>query len=72
MYLVCAGREQSKLEQLEQLELLLLLIFSVYHLLKPDSRFSQIYFLYLLFGRAHILRTLFNIQAGEGSYLYDA
>ena len=29
----------------------------------------KIYFLNLLFGRAHMLRTLFTIQAGEGSHL---
>ena len=33
------------------------------------SRFLKIYLLELLFSRAHILRTLFNIQVGEGSYV---
>ena len=33
------------------------------------SRFLKIYFLDLLYSRAHIFRTLFNIQAGEGSCL---
>ena len=33
------------------------------------SRFSKIYFPDLFSRRAHMLRTLFNIQAGEGSYL---
>ena len=33
------------------------------------TRFLRIYFVDLLFGRAHILRTLSNIQAGEGSCL---
>ena len=33
------------------------------------SRFLKIYFLNLLLSRGHILRTLFNIQAGKGSCL---
>ena len=37
-----------------------------------DSRFLKIYFLDLLFSRAHIVRTLLNIQAKEGSYLDGA
>ena len=36
------------------------------------SRFLKIYFLDLIFSRAHISRTLFNIQAGEGSSLDGA
>ena len=39
---------------------------------KFGSRFLKIYLLDLLSGRAHILRTLFNIQAGEGSCLDGA
>ena len=36
------------------------------------SRILMIYSLDLLFSTAHILRTLFNIRAGEGSYLDGA
>ena len=43
------------------------LIFSIL-----GSRFLKIYFLDLLFSRAHILRALLNIQAGEGSHLDGA
>ena len=33
------------------------------------SRFLKIYISDLIFSRAHILRTLLNIQAGEGPWL---
>ena len=33
------------------------------------SRFLNISLKYLLFSRPHMLKALFNIQAGEGSYL---
>ena len=42
------------------------------HYLYFGSRFLKIYFLDLLAGRAHILGTLFNIQAEEGSCLDSA
>ena len=35
-------------------------------------RFLKIYFLDLLFSRANTFRTLFNIQAGEGSHFDGA
>ena len=41
----------------------------IYNPLKPGSRFLKMFFPDLLFSRAHILRTVFNIQPGEGSCL---
>ena len=47
--------------RLEQLELLLFLIVSVCNHLKLGEQILWIYYLDLLFHKAHTLRTLFNI-----------
>ena len=44
-------------------------MYSVYNPLKLGNRFLKMFFSDLLFSRTHTLRTVFNIQPGEGSCL---